>query len=281
MIAGSARAEPAMWRYADADTQVTLLGSIHALPPGVAWRGPRVDAAIAEADLVLFEMRPDPSPEASRAASELMAQLGRATDGRSLSGRLSPAGRARLARHAAKTGLPPATLEASLPWYAAFQLEWAGGRRDGGRTELGVEKLVFNALRPDQRTDALEEPADVVQVLSGYPEAEQVRMLEGVLEAMDQPERMRDSARTLERAWASGDLSPIISETAKLRAASPTVHDRLVVERNRRWVNRLQALLERPGKVLVVVGAGHLVGKAGLPSLLRARGIEVAGPEAR
>jgi uncharacterized protein YbaP (TraB family) len=279
--AGVARAEPALWRFGDADTTVTMLGSIHALPPEVNWRGPAIDHAIAEANLVVFEMRQNPSPEASHASQALMTELGRAKDSRSLSSRLSPQGRARLARHAAKTGLTLEALDGMTPWYAAFQLEWAGGRQDGGEVRLGVEKVVLDTLRPDQKTDALEEQADVVRILSGYPEAEQVRMLEGVLEAMDDPARRKAQARALELDWASGRLARIQAETARLRAASPTVHDQLVADRNRRWTARLVQLLDEPGKVLVVVGAGHLAGDTGVPALLRRRGLRVTGPDAR
>jgi hypothetical protein len=276
--AGGARAEAPLWTFGDADTQVTVLGSVHALPPGVPWRGPAVDRAIAQADVVVFEMRQGAPPAAVREAHALMAELGRARDGVALSDRLSAAGRERLARHAPAVGLAPGTLDGLQPWYVGFQLEWAGGRRDGARPELGVEAVVLAALRPEQRTEALEEPTDIVRILSGFPMADQVRMLEGLLEGLDAPDTLRRNARALEAAWAAGRTEAIAAESARLRAASPGVHARLVTERNRRWADQLTRLLDRPGRVLVVVGAGHMVGTEGLPALLRSRGVAVSGP---
>jgi hypothetical protein len=277
LLATAARAEAPMWRLRDRDSTVTLLGAVHALPEGVRWRGQKVDRALAEAEVVVFEMRQNPTPEMSQAASALMTELGRAKDGRTLSSRLSAAGRERLAKHAPAARLTPETYEGMLPWYVAFQLEWAGGRRDGGRTELGVERTLLSGLKPHQRTDALESPADVVRILSGYPEGEQVRMLEGLLESFDKPQRMKDDARELERAWAEGRTEAILAQTLQLRASSPTVYARLVSERNHRWLQQILDLLAGRDDVLVVVGAGHLVGPDGLPTLLRARGLKVEG----
>ena len=63
-----------------------------------------------------------------------------------------------------------------------------------------------------------------------------------------------------------------------LQKVSPGLYQRLVVKRNRRWADRLADRLRSPGKVVVVVGIGHMVGPDGLPALLRARGFAVEGP---
>ena len=53
--------------------------------------------------------------------------------------------------------------------------------------------------------------------------------------------------------------------------ASPEIYKVLFVERNRRWMPKIEACLEG-ARCMIVVGAGHLVGADGLISLLRARG---------
>jgi hypothetical protein len=59
---------------------------------------------------------------------------------------------------------------------------------------------------------------------------------------------------------------------------SPRLYDRLVGQRNRHWVQTLSERLKRPGHIVVVVGAGHLIGPRGVPALLRAQGFQVDGP---
>jgi len=55
----------------------------------------------------------------------------------------------------------------------------------------------------------------------------------------------------------------------------PQMYQRLLVDRNRNWIPKIEALFARRGRAFVVVGAAHLVGADGLISMLRARGYTV------
>ena len=55
----------------------------------------------------------------------------------------------------------------------------------------------------------------------------------------------------------------------------PLMYQRLLVERNRNWLPRIEALFARPRPAFVVVGAAHLVGPDGLIAMLRAKGVRV------
>ena len=54
------------------------------------------------------------------------------------------------------------------------------------------------------------------------------------------------------------------------------MYQALIVDRNRRWADQIEALLDDPQDYLVVVGALHLVGEDGLPAVLEARGVDIA-----
>ena len=55
----------------------------------------------------------------------------------------------------------------------------------------------------------------------------------------------------------------------------PQLYQRLLVDRNRTWLPKIEALFARAGRAFVVVGAAHLVGPDGLLALLRAKGYQV------
>jgi len=57
--------------------------------------------------------------------------------------------------------------------------------------------------------------------------------------------------------------------------ADPQMYQRLLVDRNRNWLPKLEALFIRRGHAFVVVGAAHLVGPDGLLTMLRAKGYQV------
>ncbi len=50
------------------------------------------------------------------------------------------------------------------------------------------------------------------------------------------------------------------------------MYQRLLVERNKNWMPKIEALFTRRGRALVVVGAAHLVGPDGLLAMLRSKG---------
>ena len=61
----------------------------------------------------------------------------------------------------------------------------------------------------------------------------------------------------------------------RLRDEMPTLYDILIVQRNTAWTERLDEVMDEPGVVMVVVGAGHLAGADGVPVMLAARGYDV------
>jgi uncharacterized protein YbaP (TraB family) len=56
---------------------------------------------------------------------------------------------------------------------------------------------------------------------------------------------------------------------------SPEIYRALVADRNRRWMTRLNSMLNERQDYLVIVGAMHLVGKDGVVELLRQRGFKI------
>jgi uncharacterized protein len=75
-------------------------------------------------------------------------------------------------------------------------------------------------------------------------------------------------------AWKVGDLAVTEEQDAAMARDHPRLHDRMVVERNRAWVARIDAMLTAPGAAFVLVGGGHLVGDHGIPTLLAGAGLE-------
>jgi uncharacterized protein YbaP (TraB family) len=76
----------------------------------------------------------------------------------------------------------------------------------------------------------------------------------------------------LVRAWAAGDtasLEAILFESFK---EFQEIYARLIVERNQNWLPQIEAFLRQDRDYLLIVGAGHLVGKDSVLQLLRAKG---------
>ncbi|MGZ9099414.1 MAG: TraB/GumN family protein [Brevundimonas sp.] len=272
-----ARADPPLWRVSDADTEMVLFGSVHALPPGVAWRTDSLDRALAAADLVVFEIL---TPETEEEEMAMMLPMLRYLMGaQPLSATVSEQTLARARLAAEAQDLDPQVLEMFRPWAAAFMLEMGADEALGRSGDLGVDTAIETGLPEGRRTEALDTDALLHASMAALAEdgdAEGEELLIEVLDSLDEAEDALDM--TLETAWLAGDLEPIRVEMESMKAEAPRLHQVLLVDRNHGWMPALRRIMETEGRVVVIVGVAHMVGEDGLPTLLRQAGYTVEGP---
>lgn len=274
ILAGPARAEPPVWVVSDADSTMLLFGSVHVLPPGLDWRPDRLEAELATADDVWFELPVDAATEQETARLAQVKGLLRPDE--SLFRLLPPSDSARLLTEARRLGLSPDVLDRLQPWLAEVALAGAAYRAAGADVAHGVERQLSAATPPTARRMALEAPGEQLDLLAQAPREAQIASLRETLERLHTDP---DLFHGLVAAWMAGDLAAIERDAlAPLRAAAPELYSRLVDARNARWAERLDARLKGRGRSVVVVGVGHLVGPDSLPDRLRALGYSVAGP---
>jgi uncharacterized protein len=272
--AGQAQARPAVWVVRDADSTILVFGSVHALPPGLDWKPQALIEALAKADDLWFET---PNDEADALASAQAATArGLLPREQSLSSLLDRPTRERLEKVAASLGVPMATLDRYRPWMAEVILAGAYARKSGAAPTEGVETKIATAARAGVGRRAFETPEQQVALLADVDLAGQVASLK---EALGEIESEPGGFAKMVDAWMSGDPAALFKEAVEpMRRKTPAAYRRLVAERNRAWASAIEQRLRGSGRTVVVVGAGHLVGPDGVPTLLRRRGLAVEGP---
>lgn len=273
-VAAPARAQPPVWVVRDGDSEIVLFGSVHLLPAGLDWSPPALDEALTRADDLWFELPID--GEAGEEASRLALERGTLPEGERLSDKLSKRGRARLARLCAQLGAPPAAIDRLQPWLAEVTLTVARIAQEGGSGAAGVERSVAAVAPPGARRHAFETAAEQIAMFADASEADQLASLEATLR---QIETEPLAFQKLVDAWVAGDLKALEREgLTPLRRATPALYQRFIVARNARWADQITERMKGSGETVVVVGAGHLIGKDSVPAMLRARGLTVEGP---
>ncbi len=272
---GLAAAQPPVWIVKDADSTIVLFGSVHVLPPGLDWQPSALKAALAKADDLWFELPVDPVSQA--AGVQVIREKGLLPAGESLLGKLTPAGRDRLARLAPKLGLSLEQVDHLRPWLADVTVGLSDMAQRGAGASDGVEQSISAAAPTTAKREAFETAEQQISFLADAPEADQLASLEDTLR---QIEEEPDAYDRLLAAWLNGDLKALQTEGLEpMMKASPDLYDRMITQRNARWVEAISQRMKGSGETVIVVGAGHLVGPGGVPALLRARGFTVEGPQ--
>lgn len=270
-LASPVLAAPQAWVVRDGDTEITLFGTIHALPNGTDWLSPAVAARFDAADSLVLEAI---LPDDPQALMPLIVQIGMPPGLKPLAERLPAAALPRLTAAAVAAGVPMAALDRMESWLAAVTLGDAALQGLGVNAAAGAEaQLTARARAQKKPIIGLETAEQQLRFFDGLPQADQTAMLLATID--DVADAKGDMARIL-ALWQAGDVDAIARDFDADMRATPLLRQRLLVARNANWADWIAGVLKRPGKVFVAVGTGHLGGPDGLLALLKARGLEVA-----
>lgn len=269
---GAASAAPALWVVRDADSEIYLFGALHALSPQTAWKTPAYEAAYDRAATVWFEADLDSlDPEGVQA---LVRRYGVDPE-RPLSQKLSRAELRSLKPLLARGHMNLAAIDHLRPWAAALMLSMQPALEGGAEIEAGADLVVTrDARRAAKTVRTFETLEDQARMFAGLPEPVEVQYLNGVVRDRRRPARVAEGGVPLETAWLAGDLDRLGLVEA-LASDNPAFHDMLITRRNTAWAEALAREMAGAGVQLVNVGALHLIGEAGLPALMKARGYTV------
>jgi uncharacterized protein YbaP (TraB family) len=80
-------------------------------------------------------------------------------------------------------------------------------------------------------------------------------------------------------AWYKGDVKALAALGPDDPQMPPEEHKEVLEDRNRTWIPKIAAMLNEKHTYFITVGAFHLVGNIGVPTLLRQKGYKVDGPD--
>jgi uncharacterized protein YbaP (TraB family) len=257
-----------LWRISREGRDSFLYGTLHAGRPEWFALGPRTEASLFRTGLLALEI--------NVMDSALQAALRDATLGppRRLSAELLQSLRAAWAAEC-----PPADdLLAGPTEFHSVQLAMAQAQRQGLFALYGTESaLLMHNLRTERPVVGLEAVQTQLDSLVARNDTEAEAMVREALAEWRHP-RAPQILERLVRAWAGGDLKELESYADWCECQdTPTAREafaRLVDGRNPGMVDAIERL-HAGVSVFAAVGALHVVGPQGLPTLLQRRGFTV------
>jgi uncharacterized protein YbaP (TraB family) len=271
VVGTAAEAKTFAWKATGKGGVVYLVGSVHLLSKDFYPLNPAIEAAYKDADLVIEEV--DMAEMLDPAAQMGFLTRGMLPSATPLDKVISASNYALVTKRANDLGLPVEPFKLLKPWMVALMLVQAEWQKAGFDPELGLDKHFYDQAKAEGKTtQGLETAEYQISRLDDMTMEQQEHLLSESLKDLDAE---RANMARLVESWRAGDAPGVERIVLSELKQEPLLYQRLLVERNRNWMPKIEALFARPRHALVVVGAAHLVGADGLVAMLRAKGYTV------
>lgn len=252
-----------------------LFGTIHVGAPGFFPLEPRIEAAVANASVLALEVDTERD---MAAAMQAMQRYGMVAPGSDTYGAMKPEARERLLRALKRVRMDESVL-AFKPWMVATLLAVGEFGLHGFRPDLSVDSYLARSARASKvKIEELESVGAQLALFDRLSPEAQHKMLEETVEAVENGKQDKE-VRLMMAAWENADDAGLDRLLATLEqedtSSARFFRDVILHERNAGMADKLAALLAREKSSVAAVGVLHLLGKRGVPELLRARGIKV------
>ena len=260
-----------LWEVSGTTNSVYLLGSIHLLREQDYPLPTALAAAYDDADVLIMEIDMDDlDPIATQSA---FTRYGILQDDTTLRDLMGDTLYQQAVVAADVIDIPLDLLNKTEPWYAAMTVEIMVLNRIGFDPMLGVEMHMMSKAKSDgKRIDGLETIEQQLQFLDGMSLQAQREMLMSTLE---ESAKLGDLMDDVIDAWRHGDIAALETGMLNDLEKHAELNKVLVTDRNARWVEQIEDLLDDDEDYLIIVGALHLVGENGVPKQLDRNGYKV------
>mgnify|MGYP000125564968 FL=1 len=257
-----------LWSIQNQSNKIYLLGSIHVLKQETYPLDAAIEKAYAGSERIIFET--DIAAMQDPAMQAKMLELGMYPAEQNLFENIARNTRQQLEKKMSALGLPLEAFSRFKPWFVALTLTTLELQRLGYNLQYGIDVYFFGKARSGgKEIGFLEPPEYQIDLLGNMANKDQNDFLKQTLKDL---ELISELAGDLVNSWKSGDADKLHELLHKSFKDYPNLNDRLLIQRNRKWVKEVEAAMRQNKNVLFVVGAGHLVGPESVVDLLRKNG---------
>ena len=256
----------AFWKVSDEDSTVYLLGSIHIADSSMYPLAKDILKAYDEADYLAVEANISNEQE----VASYMLEKAFYKDDNTLYKSVPKEVYDRFIEVIEPYGIKPEMYNKFKPWYAALlaqNLMYAENSLSG---ELGIDMVLLEKAVGDKEILEIEGAKFQVDLFDSFSSDLQVEFLASSLAADDEvQEESMDTLNDMITCWKAGDIEGLEKLLKSDDGESDTekeFNEKLWSSRDTHMAEKVRSYLADPeGKTyLVVVGAGHMVGKVGI-----------------
>jgi uncharacterized protein YbaP (TraB family) len=261
-----------LWELRGKHNTVYVLGSIHTLRARDYPLAPVIMDAYRESKALVMEI--DLNEIESAEVQAEMLQSAALPEGKSLEEVVGTARYARAQNLVRDLGVDLSMFGGYAPWFVAEAVSQLQLAQLGFDAQSGVEMFFMARARADgKNVSGLETAHEQLMIFESMPlETQAEYMMSSLEQAHDLPKEVNDMVR----AWRRGDTAWFQTEINADLGKDPALYQSMVVARNRKWISKIEAMLDDDKNYLVIVGTAHLVGPDSVIALLKKDGIRTA-----
>ena len=270
ILGGFNRNKSALWRIRGEHNVVYLLGSVHILPKSAYPLHPALERAFADSQQVAFEV--DISRATGGQVREAFSQIGTYPRGDDLSRHVSPLTLQIVKLACGQLGVSYEKAKRFKPNLLAELLTLRYTELAGFREDLGVDIYFYERAKTLKKPIfGLETISDQANVLVQNEKKGEQHLLFTIASLPEYKAALTE----LVEAWRNGQVDILDQFLNQDERNDPEMFYRMFAKRNARWLPQIERLTHENFNCLVIVGAGHLVGRHGLIEALRQRGYRI------
>ena len=255
-----------VWKVTTRDGHALYLGgSFHALRPSDYPLPPQYNRAFDASSHLVFE----DDPHTAKAAFAALMKAGTYPKGDSLKKHVDPRTYDFLRHFFAMMHVSEQKFTKYRPWMIDIILSTPPPEY----YQLGIEHfLLSRANKTNKPVSGLETTREHNGVFAGLNDQQAERLL---LNLFINAGRETGKGVNIFQAWKKGNAELLARTTRDSFTDFPFMANRLLDERNKNWMPKIENYLRSGQVYFVVVGAAHMGGENGLVSLLRAHGYNI------
>ena len=257
-----------VWKVTSGPNVLYLGGSIHALKSKDYPLPAAYNRAFDASDRLVCEV----DPKALLESSKGILKAGEYPKGDSLKNHVDPRTYDYLRRVFKLLNVPESKFARYRPWFLSLVLQ--APALHGMSETLGVEEFLLRRARANSKpVSGLESAREHADVFLGLTDHQSEAML--LMMFLPTQRRSGSTGDEIARAWRRGDADTDTRIMVDEFRNFPSLADRFLTDRNRKWIPKIEAYLQSGKTYFVVAGAAHMGGPNGIIALLRDRGYHI------
>jgi len=258
-----------LWRVQSKMNTIYVLGSLHFSKKEIYPLHQKIERAFDQSEFLVVEANVD---DIKKMDMQKLMESAFYPPPDTLEKHVSPETYDYVKKEMSRLGIPLEIIRKQKPWFLSMTLVSLEVIKLGLDPNLGIDKYFLSKAEGKKKILELESLDYQIDLLSHFSDKEQELFLLWTLKDLT---IMEQEVNHLTQAWTTGDtkgmeviLTRGLSEDKRLS----TIFEKLIYERNRKMVLKIEDFLKTKDIYFVIIGAGHLVGDQGIIEILKGKG---------